>query len=232
MITYVVVFGGLAVAAAIYSRLQARKRGEELAAFAATRGWTWIAEDASLVDRFPGEPFGMGSARSALNVITGDYRGRPFVAFDYSYLIETSNTTGSGRDLHEFSVVAIETGTRFPWLQVAPEGPLDRTLGRATGSDIELESEDFNRAFTVTSASRRFASDTLHPRMMEHLMRWPDFSWRLQDTAILTWADGTHTPSDLRNGLQGLDLILDRIPDFVWKAAREGGGPAIPPEPA
>ena len=45
-----------------------------------------------------------------------------------------------------------------------PEGCWTGSSGGLAGNDIELESDDFNRAFSVSCPDRKFASDVLHPR--------------------------------------------------------------------
>ena len=86
-------------------------------------------------------------------------------------------------------------GISLPPLSVDPENFLERFVGRLTGNDIDLESEEFNRAFTVGCPDRKFASDVLHPQMMEFLLAAP--AGRLQVRAGLD-ADGRATASERR----------------------------------
>ena len=44
-----------------------------------------------------------------------------------------------------------------------------RMFGKLFNADMQLESEEFDRAFTVTSDDRKLASAILHPRTMEGL---------------------------------------------------------------
>ena len=71
-------------------------------------------------------------------------------------------------------------GISLPPLSVDPENFLDRFVGRLTDNDIDLESEDFNRAFTVSCPDRKFASDVLHPQMMEFLLEHRQVGWRFE----------------------------------------------------
>ena len=108
-------------------------------------------------------------------MVTGTQDGRPFVAFDYVYYTTETSTDAQGHSSsrevsHTYGVVALTVGVAFPPLEVAPEGFVSRIVGRLTDHDIDLESEDFNRAFTVSCPDRKFASDILHPRMMEFLL--------------------------------------------------------------
>ena len=62
-----------------------QKRRDRVLADALGRAWLFEAEDPSLVDAFPGEPFGQGDGRQARTVLRGRESGRDFVTFDYSY---------------------------------------------------------------------------------------------------------------------------------------------------
>ncbi len=218
-------FLALVVVVVVVGHLQAKKRREGLAAYAASQGWTYTEQDQSLLDRFEGAPFGTGQDREAFNVLRGTAHERPVVVFDYEYVTTSTTTDAEGhtkteRHTHSFSVMAVNTGAVMPALEVTPEGLVQRFFGRLTNSDIELESEDFNRAFTVTCPNRRFASDVLHPRMMEQLLRWPELAWRFDADSLLAIRPGKHDIPEIEAKLAALDAILDNIPDFVWREVR------------
>jgi hypothetical protein len=217
----IVVLGiGLVIVVGVFGYLQAKKRREALAAFAASRGWTYIWTESSLVGRFQGSPFGRGDDRRASNVIHGEHDGRPIVAFDYQY--ETTSGTGKDRKTttHRFSVLAMSMGVVMPALAVEPEGFVGRMIGRLTNRDIELESEAFNRAFTVTCPDRKFAFDVLHPQMIEMLMQWPDLGWRFERDSMLVIRKGRDSIEEIDAKLVVMDAIIDRIPEFVWREVR------------
>ncbi|MDP2772403.1 MAG: DUF3137 domain-containing protein [Nocardioides sp.] len=213
-------FFALVVVLIVVGMVQAKKRREALTAFAAARGWTMRESDQSLVTRFGGSPFGTGSSRKATNCLYGSHDGRHMVAFDYQY--QTSSGTGDDRrtTTHHYSVVAMSLGVATPRLAVSPEGPVGRFFGRLTNRDIELESEDFNHAFTVTSDDRRFASDVLHPKMMQMLLRWPALGWRFEADSMLVIRSGRHQPAEIDATLAVMDAVLDEVPDFVWRQLR------------
>ena len=220
---------GLCVVAlvAVLGYLAAKKRREEFAAFAASKGWTYVQRDDRWCSRFDGHPFGTGEDRKAQNIVTGRYDDRAFEAFDYSYVTTSTSTDANGnttthRTTHSFSVIAIETGVALPRLEVAPEHWFGRMVGRLTNRDIALESEDFNRAFTVTCPDRKFASDVLHPQMMEFLLGHPELGWRFQDRALLAVHSGDHSLVELEARLDTIDGILDRVPEFVWREVGAG----------
>ena len=222
-----ILFVFLVIGLAVFSYQQAKKRREALAAYAVSKGWRFEADQPLLVDRFQGAPFGIGDSRRAENAIYGQHEGRDFVSFDYQY--ETTSGTGKDRHTttHTFSVLALSMGVALPSLTVDPENFLERFVGRLTNRDIELESEDFNRAFTVTSPDRKFASDVLHPRMMEFLLQHRDVGWRFERDSMLIVASGRRTIPQIDATLALMDQIAAQVPAFVWKQIREqqGGQP-------
>jgi len=216
----VVLFVFVAVGAIVYGFVQAKRRREEMAGYALSRGWRYEEYQPLLVDRFQGAPFGIGDDRLAQNAVYGQHDGRDFVSFDYRY----ETTTGSGKDrrttTHNFSVLALSMGVSLPTLTVDPENFLERFVGRLTNSDIDLELEDFNRAFTVTCADRKFASDVLHPRMMEFLLQHRDVGWRFERDSMIVVASGQRSIPEIDATLALMDQIAEHIPEFVWKQVR------------
>lgn len=213
---------GVGILLAVLGAVAAAKRREAVRAYAAARGWTYVPEQPDLVDRFPGHPFGRGFGRRATNVVHGTWDGRAFVSFDYLYKTHQSNGKTTTTVNHPFSVVAMSLGVRAPELEVAPEGLFASIADAVSGSAINLESEEFNQAFTVRSADRKFASDVLHPLMMEYLLAHRGLAFRTTGDSLLVVGSG-HRPVEQVDGvLTWVDGVLDRVPEFVWVALRGG----------
>lgn len=198
--------------------LQAKRRREGMAALAQQRGWTYTERDDSWAERFDGPPFGIGSNRKAENIVRGLYDGRKFIAFDYWYSTLESSGKSVRTERHPYSIIAISTQAVLPRLSVVPEGMFSRFVGRITGSDIELESEQFNRAFTVRCEDRKFATDVLHPRMMEFLLTVPHVGWTLRNGSLMIATPGQHDRAHLDGAMAVIDAILDLVPGFVWSS--------------
>jgi hypothetical protein len=214
-----VLFGLCFVAVVVVAFVLDRKRRDRLLQFCVARGWTYVDEDPSLTGRWTGEPFNEGNRRRARNVITGVESGRPFTAFDYSYETQSSGPKGKKTSsTHRFAVYAIHLPAFLPSLEVVPEGAFSRLAG-AVGlvSDIDLESEDFNRKFRVKADDRKFATDVLSPRTMAYLLWAPPEAWRIQGTDIVRWQLGRLEPADVTVCTAILDRVADGIPAFVWK---------------
>ncbi|MXG88691.1 DUF3137 domain-containing protein [Nocardioides flavescens] len=223
VVVLVVVVLAIGVGLAVLGAVAAAKRREALAAYAASRGWTWTEERHDLVDRFSGAPFGRGFGRRAFNVVQGAHDGRAFVAFDYVYKTQTSNGKTTTTHTHPFSVLAMTTTAPMPALSVEPEGLFDAIADKVSGGAIDLESEEFNQAFSVRCPDRKFASDVLHPLMMEHLLahRWT--GWRVDHDSLLVIEGGKREPQQIDAALAYADGVLDRVPEFVWARLRGEG---------
>ncbi len=209
----------LLLAVGVIGYVLEQRRRDRLMQWCVNRGWAYTDEDPSLAGRWTGAPFGQGERRRARNVVSGTEKDRSFVAFDYSY--ETHSTDSKGNrttSTHRFAVYAVALPAYLPTLQVTREGAFRRLAG-AIGlmRDITLESEDFNRAFTVRAADAKFASDVLSPRTMEFLLSVPDVQWRIEGTSILSWDGGRMRPEQIVVATAVLDRVTDGIPTFVWK---------------
>lgn len=216
----VVLVAVLIVVAVVLGFLREKKRKEALQALAASRGWTWEQRDDRWCDVFEGSPFGLGHNRQARNVMTGWHDGRPFLGFDYVYYTTETDTDSEGRTTrrevaHPYSVLGLRVGADVPRLDVTPENFFGRAVGKLLNRDIQLESEEFNRAFTVWSPDRKFAYDMLHPRCMEYLLTVRDVAWRTTNGHILTIESGRLKPEDIDRRVGVLDTVLDLTPDYL-----------------
>jgi len=202
----------------------AKKRRELLQAFARSNRWTWTARDDRWAEAFEGSPFGTGDSRKAKNVLQGTWRDRPMVAFDYSY--ETHSTDSKGHrttQVHRYAVCALKLPVALSRVELVPESFLGR-FGTMLGmQDIELESEDFNRRYRVRADDPRRAYDVLPARTMEALLARPEAHLRLAGADAVCWEDGSHSPAELLQRLDTLDVLLDGIPSYVWNDLK---GPA------
>ncbi|MGZ4447307.1 MAG: DUF3137 domain-containing protein [Nocardioides sp.] len=220
-------FGVVVLLVGVLGYLSAKKRREAFAALAAQRGWTYTERDDRWCEAFSGSPFGQGHNRQARNVLGGEFDQRRFTAFDYVYYTTETSTDSQGHtstheQSHTYGVVALDCGAAFPSLHVSPEGVFGRMIGRLTNRDIELESEDFNRAFTVTCPDRKLASDVLHPRMMEYLLQHRDSDFRFEGSWLLSTESGQTSIESVEPRLRVIDGVLDNVPEFVWREVRGG----------
>lgn len=193
------------------------KRREALQEFAAAQGWAYDRRDDSLVRRWAGPPFQRGSSRRATNVLRGTFEGVPMTAFDYQYTVRSGSGDNRSSTTYRFGVCVMALPTAMPDLQVVPEGIFGRMRSALGFSGISLESEDFNRAFRVSCGDARFASDVLHPRMMERLLADPGEGWRFEGADAVLFDEGRQSPAEIMRRVRLLRDVLGAVPDFVWR---------------
>ncbi len=210
--TFTVVLMGLFVLMMPILAVRSWRARQRVVAYVASQGWTYRDRDRALAKRWTGPPFESGSNRRAESVIEGRYLGWPFVAFVHR------SDSGSGKDETTWStpVVALLTETSLPDLLVVREGGFGRALGRLRNDDIQLESEEFNRAFTVRCDDRKFASAVLNARVMEQLLAYPRVSWALRNGDLLNLDSWSGEPEDISRHLDQLLVVLRGVPAFVW----------------
>jgi hypothetical protein len=170
--------GGVAIVGAI-AGLQYRarkKRRQELAAIAQTLGFEFSTTDPDRTTDLPFDLFGRGVRRGIENVIRGTHHDLPTKAFDYWYYDEQSDGRGGRtRQYHRFTCAMVTITASCPSLRIGHEGFFSR-IGSAMGfKDVELEYDDFNRAYRVHCNDQKFAFSLLDGQMMEWLLQERDF---------------------------------------------------------
>lgn len=216
-----VAVAAVAAVVAYYAWQADKKRRAALASFAAAKGWQYTHSDPyGLDNRWDCYPFDRGHSREASNVLTGTSDGGvPLVAFDYQYKETSTDSDGSSSTTtYHFAVCVLRLPCAMPGLHVGKENILTR-IGSAIGlDDIEFESDDFNRAFRVKCESAKFASDVLHPRMMELLLaHGQGVEWRLVGYDMISWRSGRLEIPGLLERAHLMNRVVQGIPSFVWK---------------
>lgn len=120
------------------------------------------------------EPFGLfrkGDGRAIEHVLYGTYRDTPIRAFDYWYYEESTDSKGNrSRSYSYFSCVLMPIEAGCFRVSISPESVFSRLADALTFRDIEFESEEFNRAWNVTSDDDRFAHAFVDARMCQWLL--------------------------------------------------------------
>ncbi len=213
------VIAGIVIAIAVIAHKRNQERIASLVGLARSCQWAFYPADPyGLPRRWGGTPFDEGYDRAATNVLIGEVRGHPMVAFDYEYKTDTRDSDGDRRTTtHCFSVVALGMPCALPELQVGPEGLFAR-LGTALGmQDIELESEDFNRRYRVRCPVPKLATDVLTPRTMEALLASERIQFRFAGTDAVSWEDGKLEPAAVMYRSEVLARVVEGVPAFVWR---------------
>jgi hypothetical protein len=172
------VVGAIAVFGIWYAQYKARiARMNAVAAIGSKFGFTFSAQDIDYIVSMPFALFSKGDGRGVENILSGEHDGIPMRLFDYWYYEETSDGRGNrSRQYHRFTCGLATIPAACPRFQLGHENFLTR-LGDHLGlHDVELEYDDFNRAFRVKCADQKFAFSLLDGQMMEWMLREDSFA--------------------------------------------------------
>src|SRR5690349_1028636 len=152
------------------------QRRRALFALAQSIGFQFSIDDPHRTTDLPFDLFNKGVRRASENVMWGTYHDLPLRCFDYWYYDEQSDGRGGRtRQYHRYTCALLTIDAVCPELRLGHEGFFSR-LGSAIGfKDIELEYDDFNRAFRVKCGDQRFAFSLLDGQMMEWLLHSDSF---------------------------------------------------------
>lgn len=153
-----------------------------------------------------------GHSRYAENILAGRYREHQVLAFDYHY------TIGSGKHsthIH-FSFFMLRLPKSFPETRIYPENALSK-IGQALGyADIDFESVEFSRAFTVRADDKKLAYDVCHMRMMEYLLDHRDISIEIERDWLAVWVNMKRmNPEEVPRWLDTLVEVREQFPKYL-----------------
>jgi hypothetical protein len=197
------------------------RRKRALAAMAALRRWELTKNDRGLPGTFGGRPFASGHGRVARIVLRGRHDGRAILVIDYEY-----KTPGSdGDDTHRYWVACVDDlPIPLPAMEVvARASRADSRIGPGIllgAPEFVRGDPAFDQRYQVTATDHRIAADVLGPRLLHLVASWPDFSWRIEGSRLLTWGKGTVKPHWVQTSLNMLVALAEAIPDEVWRTAR------------
>ena len=150
-----------------------RSRSASIATWAAVLGWTFVPNpDPDHGRELPQFPVFQHGGR-AFNVVRGitTIAGRHFTLKCGDYY--SNATPGIKRTrLLSYFILTLPV-PNCPCLEVRGAAPLDAAVAALGLPDINFESEEFSRRFSVASNDPRFASAVISPLMMEFLLASP-----------------------------------------------------------
>lgn len=168
-----------------------------------------------------------GSKRKATISLSGTYSDYSVEAFEFHYETYSTDSKGNRTTQHHYTNHYVleggdhgskenETRFRYPELKIYPENFLSR-IGQALGfEDIDFESIEFSKSFTVRSKDKKFAYDICHTRMMEHLLRHKDFAIEIEGQHIsLTFANKLKV-EQVEAGFKQLIKMRELFPEYIY----------------
>jgi hypothetical protein len=214
----------------LWGRYRTRQRGLAVARFASQHGLSYSA--VGYVDS-PGYDFPLlrevrESDRSGYNnVLAGRWQELPVKEADYSYSTRVGGVGGSqgGPDYSYFSIVVVDLAATMPYVSVQRKNLFNRAAEQPGMHQIDFESEDFNRTFSVTAPDKEFAIKLIGAGMIQWLMSTGgEFAFDIGGCNLLVSCDQLPATGLVRL-FDAAAGFTDHIPPVVWAAygAEHGG---------
>ncbi|ALG12529.1 hypothetical protein [Kibdelosporangium phytohabitans] len=160
------------------------------------------------------------SAVRAHEVVTGQHRGRPFMAARF-HIKDPPDSNGPG-SMHDQHAIWVRTPVPRPTLDVRSVPRLQSSIGSALGvGDLAIGHREFDARYQVTAENEQFARDVLSPQLIDFLLTdsrtFQGFWIRGQQLEVVGDIVPDHRdPGPLTGALDLRCDILDRIPQQVW----------------
>ena len=226
----------LAVAAVVLGLVTIRsRRKRSIEAVATARGLWYADADPFGCVRGPLEFLHQGSGQQVTSVLwRGEADVRRVKVFELRWYNDSwagtrdPATRGDAEPGHSATCATALVNAAFPRLRVGPTD-LGSSLRDAIRNDkIEVESDEFNEAFDVTSDDRRFAVAFLDPTMQALLLE----SMQGLDLEVHGAWVLVHSKPLPPKALPGLFGLIDRILDAIPPTVRELYPGPLGPDPA
>lgn len=209
----------LAGAILVISHLQAKKRREAFQALAAELGFSFRPDkDYSFARRFGFlEHMDDGSKRYAFNILSGQIDGQEANIFDYHYETYSRDSKGQRSTYHHyFSIFTLSLPRTFPELNITREGFFAK-IGQALGfDDIDFESVEFSKRYSVKSKDKKFAYDFCNAQMIDYLLRQEDLVIEVENQYLALTFMGKLTVDKIRPNLDRIQKIQSLMPDYLF----------------
>ncbi|MCE7001589.1 DUF3137 domain-containing protein [Kibdelosporangium philippinense] len=196
------------------------------------RGWNYVERADDYVDvfndveRYPklSEPIvGHAASPTALQaheVLTGEHRGRQFLAAKF-WTSKPADSREVGGEKW-FHAIWVHTPAPRPTLDVRSVPRMQSAVGSALGmGDLKIGHPEFDARYQVTAQNEQFARDVLSPQLIDLMLNdsrsFQGFWIRGQQLEVIGDVVGDHRdPAQLVPALDLRNDIMDRIPQQVW----------------
>lgn len=217
----VLIFVGIALLVGLGAWLSwylKKKRREELARMATQLGLDYSQEDTKGCLGLPFALLTKGDGRGTENVMWGTWQDLALQEFDYWYYEESTDSEGRRtKTYYRFSCAVTQVEAVCSPLTLDRENLFTRMADHMGFRDIEFESEQFNRAFTVKSKDRKFANDLIDSRMMQWLLSIEGaFNFEACGPWLLCFSK-RRRPTELIPLLGTLKEFRDQVPRVVYE---------------
>ena len=204
--------------------LKQKRRREAYMAIAAKHGFEFLpAKDRRTVRQFEFvDLIRKGNDRFIYNRIRGIWKGRPIETFDFHY--ETHSTDSKGNRTthhHHGSAFLLMLPGAFPELRIYRESIFQKIAQALGFDDIDFESAEFSKRYTVKSRDRKFAYDFCNARMIDYLLDEDDLNIEVQGAWLVLAYSKLVPPERWATNFERVGSIYGLMPDYLFSEQRE-----------
>ena len=211
-----------------WAKEQAKKRLAALQAAAEALGLRFDpSQDAEHDERFKQFAiFQMGDSRRAYNTMRGtlDIGGssRDVITGDFRYTVTSHNGKHTTRTTYHFSYLLVQLEHVVPELIIRRENFFDKIKAFLGFDDIDFESAEFSKRFSVKSTDKRFAWDLIDPRMIEWLLDTECPAIELEGAWMCLAQQSCWAPEDYAEKIALAGAFMDHWPEHTVRGIAEG----------
>jgi len=159
-----------------------------------------------------------GHNRYGFNIMDGQYGGFPVSALDFHYETRSTDSKGKRRTTHHYLSIFICCLPRsFAELRIHREGFLDKLVDTIGFNDIDFESAEFSRQFSVRSKDKKFAYDFVNVQMMDYLLRNTDLAIEVEGKMLCIYFKRRLDPAMLEPQLKRLVALREHMPKYLFE---------------
>ena len=191
-----------------------KKRAQEVQAWAAQRGWSYLSDDPSLAQELSGVQFAKGRGHKALNVCSHGVGRSEEIFVDYRQVTQSKLSDDQGNKTTKstpYTIVGVRIPGGNPDVSVVPQGFKSRTVGQLGRGRVKTGVPQFDRAFAVATRSTEHAGRVFTPEVVAYCLQAPKVPWAISGAWLITWTPGKTPPDQAVASLpflQGLSLLL------------------------
>jgi len=215
---------GLGVSIAADVRLVRRQRriAHEIRAAATATGLRYRLRYPALESAWVRRPFASLRFVQVSPGAIGTHAGRPA---GIAYLEGDAGVKALSTRTFTSRIAWVDTGRQLPAVDFVREGFAQRAAELVGGTDVDVESYEFNRAWRVRADQPRAVHAMLQPVMIALLVDLADAGLAIHTdgTTVVVWDDGRAGEVDMAHRLEIAASFADTIPGFVGDPGAASG---------
>jgi len=219
-VVFGVVVGAVALAWWVFDIYRELRYRSRMRTFAVRHGWKYEEQSSYWSRRLGAFPFGQGSHRRDIYVLTGMFGGLECSTFVHEFHMRIDDKR---RTRHQFQITTVKLPFPMRRLDIVAESSRHKVSKWLGGEDIEFESAEFNKKWRVMAPDKKFAHDFVDPRMMERLNQIDaiGLNIRIENDILYTWQSRRQPLSRLATRLGVIVGMVKRIPAHLYREYEE-----------